>query len=82
MTFANFCFSFFPVCLSNNESETIKVAKTVFLAPGRLRDASTCPFLEESSAFCSHEVSMWFHKGKQWKTMLETGHVLNHFRLC
>lgn len=39
------------------------------------------PTLEESSEFCSHEVNMWFHKGKQRQTTLELSHVLNHFRL-
>lgn len=79
MTFDNFSFS---VYLSNSEPETTKVAKIVFLAPGRLRNASTCishPW--ESSEFCSHEVNMWLHKGKQWQTTLELSHVLNHFRL-
>lgn len=39
------------------------------------------PTLEGSSEFCSHEVNMWFHKGKQRQTTLELSHVLNHFRL-
>lgn len=40
MTFDNFSFS---VSLSNSEPQIIKVAKIVFLAPGRLRNASIGP---------------------------------------
>lgn len=68
MTFDNFFFSFFPVCLSNNESETIKVAKTIFLAPGRLRDALS---LRNHQCFAAMKLVCGFTRGNSGKPCLK-----------
>lgn len=80
MTFDNFFFFLF-VSLIVNE----KLLKWTRRFSQPLEDSGMHPLALsrpwESSEFCSHEVNMWFHKGKQWQTTLELGHVLNHFRL-
>lgn len=55
-----------------------KLLKWLRLLSQAFEDTGTYPF---SSEFCSHEVNMWFHKGKQWQATLELCHVMNHFRL-
>ena len=75
MTFDKFFFfSFFPLYLSNSEQETIKVAKMVFLALGRLRNASTCTFppMGNLQSFAAMKLICGFTRGNSGKPRLNS----------
>lgn len=69
MTFDNF-----SVCFSNNESETIKVAKMIFLGSGRLRNASTCTFprVGNLQSFAAMKLICGFTRGNSGKPRLNS----------
>lgn len=71
MTFDNM---FFSVCLSDSEPETMKVAKVVFPAPGRLRDASTCtlPPLGNLQSFAAMKFIWGFTRGNSGRPRLNS----------
>lgn len=72
MTFDNFFF--FSVFLSNSEPENIKVAKIVFLALGRLRNASTCtfPHVRNLQSFAAMKLICGFTRGNSGKPRLNS----------
>lgn len=75
MTFDKFFFfSFFPLYVSNSEQETIKVAKMVFLALGRLRNASTCTFppMGNLQSFAAMKLICGFTRGNSGKPRLNS----------
>lgn len=72
MTFDNF---FFSVCVSDSESETTKVAKTVFLGSGRLRNTSTCTFPPVNGnlqSFAAMKLICGFTRGNSGKPRLNS----------
>lgn len=69
MTFDNL-----SVCVSNSESETMKVAKIAFLALGRLRNASTCTFppVGNLQSFAAMKLICGFTRGNSGKPRLNS----------
>lgn len=70
MTFDNFSFS---VSLSNSEPETTKVAKVVFLAPGRLRmHPLAFPTHGNLQSFAAMKLICGFTRGNSGKPRLNS----------